>query len=110
MIAPILIEFRNVFMKSKIIQSQKIKGPVFLSSIDKKVPIDDIYDIYMRKVYFKDRLTNQNLILLRKCRCFARQNSYQFVWTQDGENIFLLKKMLFVAQRKFDVSMIWENC
>lgn len=86
MIAPILIEFRNVFMKSKIIQSQKINGPVLLSSIDKNVPSDDI-----RRVYFKDRLTNQNLMLLRECRCFARQNGYQFVWTQDGKNILIKK-------------------
>lgn len=86
-------------MKSKIIQSQKINGPVFLHSIDKNMPRDDL-----RKVYFKDRLTNENLSLLRECRSFARQNGYQFVWTQD--TTILLKKDAFC--RPIEVGCVKE--
>lgn len=83
-ISPILIEFTNDLFKTIILQKQRKNGPVLLNECDKKNLQTDL-----RKVYFKDRLTKENLILLRECRIFGRNNGFKYVWVQDSGAILI---------------------
>lgn len=82
--SPILIELRDDVIKSRIFAKQKTVGPVCLSATDTNISSSDL-----RKVYFKNRLTKENLILLRECRSFARRNEFKYVWTQDPGTILI---------------------
>lgn len=83
-ISPILIEFKNDSFKSMILQKQRKNGPVLLNEVDKNILPTDL-----RKVYFKDRLTKENLILLRECRIFGRNHGFKYVWVQDSGTILI---------------------
>lgn len=83
-ISPILIEFKNDSFKSMILQKQRKNGPVLLNEVDSNILHTDL-----RKVYFKDRLTKENLILLRECRIFGRTNGFKYVWVQDSGTILI---------------------
>lgn len=82
---PILIEFKSENVKYGILNKQKQMGPILLQSVDKNLPATD-----MRKVFFKHRLTKENLSLVRDARKFGRDYNYQFVWTQGSK--ILIKK------------------
>lgn len=82
--SPILIELRNDVIKSRILSKQKTVGPVFLNQTYENISSSDL-----RKVYFKNRLTKENLNLLRECRNFARLNGFKYVWTQDSGGILI---------------------
>lgn len=77
--SPILVELKNDSMKSIILQKQKLYGPVLLDELD-----ESFVGPNLRKIYFKDRLTRENLILLRESRNYARMNGFKYVWVQDG--------------------------
>lgn len=105
-ISPILIEFRNDSCKSMILQKQRKNGPVLLNQVDTNILHTDL-----RKVYFKDRLTKENLILLRECRNFGRNNGYKYVWVQDSGTI-LIKQ--YENSRPIEISSLHQlnqmNC
>lgn len=85
-ISPILIEFKNDSFKTMILQKQRKNGPVLLNEVDKNILHTDL-----RKVYFKDRLTKENLVLLRECRFFGRHHGFKYVWVQDSGTILIKK-------------------
>lgn len=99
-ISPILIEFKNDSFKSMILQKQRKNGPVLLNEVDTNILHTDL-----RKVYFKDRLTKENLILLRDCRLFGRNNGFKYVWVQDSGTI-LIKQ--FDNSRPIEISCLQE--
>lgn len=78
--SPILIELKNESTKTTILQKQKLYGPVLLDELDES----SVDGPNLRKIYFKDRLTRENLILLRESRIYGRMNGFKYVWFQDG--------------------------
>lgn len=83
---PILIVFKENLFKQLILEQQKKCGPILLQSVYKDLPKTDL-----TKVYFKHRLTKENLLLLKESRKFARENDFKFVWTNSAATILLKK-------------------
>lgn len=83
--SPILLVLKSENVKRLLMDKQKINGPIILQH---KNP-DSINNL--QKVFFKHRLTSENLSLLRDTRKFCRENSYQFVWTTNDAKILIKK-------------------
>lgn len=83
---PILIKLKDEKLKVCILEKQKQVGPILLQSVFK-----NLSDTDFRKVFFKHRLTKENLLLLREARKFCRDYNYQFVWTQNESKILIKK-------------------
>lgn len=84
--SPILLILKNEYVKSLIMEKQKINGPILLPFIESACLMNP-----HQKVIFKHRLTIENLTLLRNVRRFCRENSYQFVWTTNDAKILIKK-------------------
>lgn len=83
--SPILLVLKDEHMKSLIMEKQKINGPILLPFIESASLMNP------QKVFFKHRLTTENLTLLRNVRRFCRENLYQFVWTTNDGKILIKK-------------------
>lgn len=86
--SPVLLQLKNEEIKLSIFEKQKKNGPVVLKTSEKILSINDI-----QKVYFKHRLTPENLSLLRSVRKFGRDNNYEFIWITITTENFNEKKL-----------------
>lgn len=84
---PVLIELKDENMKCFILEKQRKMGPVLLQSVYKNLPSTDF-----RKIFFKHRLTKENLILLREARRFGKEHNYQYVWTSNNLKVLMKKE------------------
>lgn len=84
--SPILLQLRNEDIKISILEKQKLNGPVVLNSKEKNISLKDF-----QSVYFKHRLTSENLSLLRAVQKFGRENNYAFIWTTHDGKILMRK-------------------
>lgn len=85
--SPVLLELKDKNMKLKILEKQRTIGPIMLQAVLEGLPSDDL-----RKIYFKHRLTRENLVLLKEARSFGRSFNYQYVWTNGSTSKVLMKK------------------
>lgn len=83
--SPILLVLKNENVKCLIMRKQKTNGPIILQSME-TTSLNDL-----QKVFFKHRLTTENLSLLRNVRKFCRENCYQFVWLTNDAKILVKK-------------------
>lgn len=84
--SPILLVLKNEKVKCEIMEKQKHSGPNNLHQNIETASTNPL------KVFFKHRLTLENLHLLRNVRKFCRENSYRFVWTTKYDAKILIKK------------------
>lgn len=84
--SPILMQLKNEEIKHSIMEKQKLNGPVVLHAKGNKNSLMDF-----QLVYFKHRLTPENLSLLRSVRSFGRKNHYEFIWTTNEGKILMRK-------------------
>lgn len=83
--SPILLQFKNEDIKISIMENQKLNGPVVLNSKEKNSLNG------FQTVYFKHRLTPENLSLLRTVQKFGRENNFAFIWTTHDGKILMRK-------------------
>lgn len=82
--SPICIELRSKKVKDDIFSKQKSLGPVLLQMVDNTLAKSDI-----RKIYFKDKLTNKTRELFIKAREFKREFKYKYCWLNNSQYILL---------------------
>lgn len=83
--SPILLVLKNEKVKCEIMEKQKHSGPIIIHQNIETASTNPL------KVFFKHRLTLENLHLLRNVRKFCRENSYRFVWTTNDAKILIKK-------------------
>lgn len=84
--SPVLMVLKENTVKCHILEMQKKYGPALLQAIYENLPKTDV-----RKVFFKHRLTKENLLILRESRKFGRENGYEFIWTSSNASILVKK-------------------
>lgn len=82
--SPVLMVLKKNTVKCHILEMQKKYGPALLQAIYENLPKTDV-----RKVFFKHRLTKENLLLLRESRKVGRENGYEFIWTSSNASILM---------------------
>lgn len=82
--SPILLQLKNEDIKQSIFAHQKVNGPVLIKNDRKDISLNDF-----QCVFFKHRLTSDNLALLRSARKFGRENKYEFTWTTNDGKILM---------------------
>lgn len=102
--SPILLELKSYDKKNLIMEKQKLNGPIVLNNKEMSICWDDL-----QKVFFKHRLTQENLSLLRTARKFGRAHDYSYIWTtKDGK--ILMKKSSNMPSRKISSLRDLMNC
>lgn len=89
--SPILIEFYRKEVRDFIFREQKAKGPVSLSEIELSASASSSTAVDKRRIYFKDRLTKENLKLFKLAKEFKDKNRYKFLWMSKSEYLLIQK-------------------
>lgn len=84
--SPILVEFATKSTKVQIMEKQKANGSVLLQMIDNTVP-----ESVKKKVLFKNRLTPENINLLKVAHEFKNTHKFKYAWF-NGDSVCLKKE------------------
>lgn len=87
-ITPIVVRFNNYEIKNKLLNKQKVSGPVLKSQLSGDKSSENSHT---KKIIIQQRLTQTNYQLLKNTRDLRNKAGYKFCWVSESCNIFLKK-------------------